>query len=187
MNIIAFGHRQRVGKDTAVKFLVQHLRTSGNKGRIEKGSLAYEMKLQCYKLFGYAGMKHPDHYETESGADDKELLLPIIGKTVRQIWIEYAIGLQNISTTALIDYLLNVSKDTDTLVISDLRRPAEANRIKQKGGHVIRIDRPDTPKATDIIDMAMSSYDEWDDVIVNDGDLKKLYSETIRVADKFKL
>lgn len=187
MQPIAFGHRRKVGKDRASQFIVSHLRLQGDRSRIERASIFYEQKLLCHKLYGWCGLRHPDYYETESGMIDKEKILPKIGKSPRQIYIEFAIGTEAIHPTTGIDYLFHICEDVEKLVISDLRRPCEADRIHERGGYVIRIDKPDVPKATDVVDMAMSAYGDWDAVICNDGDLNKLHREVVRVATMLKI
>lgn len=182
MKIIAFGHKARVGKDTAAKYLVSYLRTA-NKNHsfkdIRHCSFAYELKQRCYDLFGWAGLHSPEHYEAYP--DQKEQILWKIGKSPREIWIEFGNHMRSIYPDIWIDLVFNTNIDADLLIISDLRYPNEANRIIAENGHCIRIDKHDAPIRTDVADTALVGFGGWDLVINNDGTLNKFYKD---ITDK---
>lgn len=187
MIIIGLGNQPQVGKNLVARFLISYLRTHGNRSNIKKCSLTYELRLQCNKLYHWSGLCHPDYYETEIGSKEKNVVIPNLGKTPNQIWSEFYNGLLSIHETTLINYILNFYSDLDILVITDLKRPSEIDKIHDKGGFVIRIDRPNVPKSIDIVDLAMTAYENWDYVINNDGDLNKLHQEVVHIISELKI
>ena len=55
---------------------------------IGKRSFAYKLKQVCHELYGWAGLREPEFYETPDGEQYREVILPEIGKSPRQIWID---------------------------------------------------------------------------------------------------
>lgn len=174
MLIIGFGHRKRVGKDTAAKFLQTHLRIGIRKINIVKGNLAYPLKQQTHELWGWAGLREPEFYDTEEGAPLREVVLPKLGKTPRQVWIDYGNKIREIYPDTWMAYQLHHAKEvikTDLLILADIRYHNEVNIIKDNGGKVYKIVRPDAPISNDVADTALDSYDSWDGTITNDNSL----------------
>lgn len=69
---------------------------------------------------------------------------------------------------------------TDTVIISDVRYPNEAEWIKSKGGIIIRINR-DIPRDPQVMahesETALADYTGFDYIIENNDDLAALYSQ----------
>lgn len=174
MMIIGFGHRKRVGKDTAAKFLQTHLRIGMRKISILKGNLAYPLKQQCHALWGWAGLREPEFYDTEGGAPLREVVLPKLGKTPRQIWIEYGNKIREIYPETWMALQLWHAKEVvkvDLLILADIRFQNEVNAVKENGGKVWKIERPDAPISNDVSDMALDGYTDWDGILTNDNSL----------------
>lgn len=185
MKIIAFGHLSRAGKTTCQQFLVSHLRTNCNK-HAQKGSIAYKMKNDAANVFAYAGLMGYDFYEEKCNEHLRDIKLPLLDLTPVEIWVKYGLLLQSIDEGCLIQSMLHTSHKCDYLIISDLRRVAEAELIQAKGGYVIRVDRPESLCKSDI-DRALSQFTNWNAIISNTGDLKYLHSEVIRVSKDLAL
>ncbi len=174
MKIIAFGHRKKVGKDTAVRFLSQEIRLKKPGCNIMVAGFADKVKDVAYQLYAWAELQ-PKHYY-DSNYPEKEIVLPKIGLTPRAIWIGVGNGIRlAVSDQTWAEYLFNQPK-VDYLFINDLRFPTEADHIKQRGGKVIRIDRPDQPKDTDGADDPLESYDSWDGILLNDKGIKEFHT-----------
>ena len=182
---VAFAHRRRVGKDTASNFLLTHLRLNGHR-KAYRVSFAQKMKQYCYELYGWSGLQQPEFYEREENAILREIALQPIGKSPREIWIEFGMAGRAIYENTWIDLLFTSQKNADVLIIGDCRFLNEVNRIKEYGGAVIKIDRPGIEVSNDVADSALADYTDWDAVITNDGDLKNLHKQVIDLTTKIK-
>lgn len=180
---IAFGHRQRVGKDSASKFLVSYIKTCGFEKELKRGIFARELKYQCHLMFGWDGLEDLDYYDRPENEHKRDIPLPNVGKTPRDIWIEYGMKMREIYEDIWVDLTFH-NADCDVLVISDLRFPNEVRRVRDYGGMVIRIDRPSVPISTDKADNALRGFDDWDYVITNDKDLKEFFRSVQRFAEE---
>ncbi len=180
MYIIGIGHRKYTGKSTAARFLATQYRLHNKGSNVIIRPFAWKLKEISYELYHWCGMKSPEYYEEHP--EDKEDYLDLIGKSVRQIWIEIGNKLRDVYIGTWLDYLLNGTK-ADLLIIPDVRYNNEATAIKAKGGFLIRIDRPDIPHTDDIADVALASYNDWDAIITNDGDIGSLFANIISVVE----
>lgn len=177
---LAFGHEKNVGKDEATKFAIQQARFSGKFRKVEKGAFADKLKEISYNLFKWAGLQPGYFYEENYAA--KEVILPLLGETPREIWIRVANKLREAYPKIWIDGLLK-NTSADFLIISDLRFPNEAEEIKRLGGLILKIERPSIKRSSDDADDALLGYTGWSDVIINDGSLADLNS---KIAVKLK-
>jgi len=171
--IIAFGHRKRVGKDTAAKFLDTHLRCHGL--RSVKLSFASKLKEVCYSMFHWAGLQPGIFYEDDKNAHLREVVLPLIGKTPRQIWIEVGNKMREVYADVWIDNALLGSGSAQLVIITDLRFANEAKKVHSLGGKIFKITRPDVPVSDDASDCALDGFTGWDGVLENNGDLKAFH------------
>jgi hypothetical protein len=177
---IAFGHRKRVGKDTAAKFLISHLRTTGSKASIHKVSFAYEIKRIAHELYSWAGLEEPEYYERNDGS--RSLILPKIGKSPRDIWIDIGMAFRDIYPMTWVEACFRNHSGADIVVISDCRFPNEADYIKERGGFVVKVIRPEIEDTSDVADDAMADYDDWSYTITN-TELGAFYKEIVKFAD----
>ncbi len=169
--IYAFGHRSRVGKDTCVGFLDTDLRIRGIS--VQKVSFAFELKMACHTLFGHLGVEHPIHYENHPEARD--IVLPGLGMTVVGLWIKFGNDMRRYSEKIWIDLALRKDDGTaDVILISDCRFPNEVSAIKELGGKVYKVIRPDAPIRDSVSDEALEDYEGWDGMVLNTGKLDRL-------------
>lgn len=182
MKIIAFGHRQGVGKSTFTRFLIGELRMHNKGIHIVQAAFSDKVKDVAYQLFGWAGLQPGHYYETDYLL--KNQILPEIGLTPRQLWIGVGNGVRQ--ATGFDDtwgqYLLHYTK-ADLLVINDLRFPAEADLIKRHGGTVYRIDRQSSVQVTDGADDRLANYESWTGYIDNNGTLNDLHKRAVQLAE----
>ncbi len=184
MKILAFGHQKRVGKDTAARFAMTHLRSNSKVRKAEKRGFADKLKQVCFELYAWAGMMPAAFYEENGKGPLKDVVLPKLGKSPRDIWIAFGNEVKAAAyRDTWVDYLFSSTK-CDFLVISDMRFPYEADRIKGLGGVVIKIVKPDVPHTSDAADDPLLSYDRWDCVLTNvHGDMNRLYSDVTAIVD----
>lgn len=175
--IIAFGRRKRVGKDTAAKFLLTWLRTHTSLDCTVVGITDPIKAVACY-LYGWAGVKPAVYYENHP--EEKEIVLPTIGKSPRQTWID--IGDCITDHVYLETWARNVVAIPNRIVIvKDLRRPLEANLFKANGGWNVEIENSNIPPSTDAIDRLLEGY-KFDKTIDNSGSLNQLHEKIITLG-----
>jgi hypothetical protein len=182
MKIVAFAHRKRVGKDTAAKFLDTIIRISRPGFQVKKVSFASKLKDVCYQLYGWDGLQPAIFYEAEQNAHLREIALPTIGKSPRQIWIEAGNKLRDVYSHTWVDYALRGIK-TDVLIITDLRFENEAKKVHELGGKIFKIIRPDVEVSNDASDSALDNYTEWDGILNNDGTLQQFHWKIEKIAE----
>jgi hypothetical protein len=182
VKIIAFGHEQNVGKNTACVFLVTELRMRKKGINILVAAFADKVKSIAYDLFSWAGLQ-PGHFY-EDHYDLKNQILPKIGKTPRELWIGVGNGLRAATIeTVWAEYLFNQSS-IDYLFINDLRFPVEAEYILNRGGKIYKIVRPGSGGIVDGADDKLTTWNGWSKIITNDGTLKDFYNKIIGLLDE---
>jgi len=184
---IGLGHYKRTGKDTFANFLLQACRERDPRFTVGKRSFAYKLKQVCHDLYGWAGLREPEFYETPDGEQYREVVLPEIGKSPRQIWIDMGTKAirENVYEPTWLDYLLKGQHDLDVMVIPDVRFPNEAEAIRESGGVLVKIVRPGYGPGPDVADRALLGYDGWDYVIGGDAGSSESLSRLRVWADRF--
>ncbi len=168
---IAFGHRKRVGKDTAGRFLCSDLRIAKRNSNIQVASFATKLKDVCFQLYGWAGLMPGEFYDEPQNEHLKDVVLPLLGKTPRRVWIEMGTHVgRTIFGDTWTEYLFRNTK-CDVCIIRDMRFPNEADQVLARGGLVYRIDRADAPNDSDEADDPLANYDKWSGIIENNGTL----------------
>lgn len=184
---IGLGAYKRVGKDTFADFLIQACRQRDPSFAIGKRSFAHKLKQVCHDLYSWAGLREPEFYETREGEQYREVVLPEIGKSPRQIWIDMGTKAvrQHVYEPTWLDYLLKGQHDLDVLVIPDVRFPNEAKAIRDAGGVLVKIVRPGFGPGPDVADRALLGYGGWDYVIGGDSGSSESMGRLRVWADRF--
>lgn len=182
MRVIAFGHRQRVGKDTAGKMILSHVRCNYKGVNVTRCSFGDKIKEVAYLMYRWAGLQEGIYYENHPKL--KDAILPAIGKSPRQIWIEIGIAGQNIADQTWPEMAFQ-ELDCDLAVVTDLRRPVEIKYVRRFNGIDIRIDRPTEKKVDDACDIQLSQFDEWSATIVNDSTLRDFNKKLISFFEEW--
>lgn len=181
MKLFAFGHRRYVGKDTAARFLINHIRLDFGGIQVQKITFATKMKQICYELFGHLGLQTICYYEDHP--TEKEIIIPAIGLSARDLWIRFGNIMRGFYNDVWIDYALNTITAPIGLV-TDLRYPNEALAIKKHNGILIRIDRECVPIYGDEADSALADYTDWDYIVLNNNSLTDLHKQIIDIVNK---
>lgn len=118
--------------------------------------------------YGWDGYKDPDPYEKHISQEIRQLLQRLGTECGREtisdtIWIDAALGSHGSGLYS------------DNIVVTDVRFPNEAQAIKERGGQVIRIERPGVGPANDHPSETALDYWQFDRVIVNDGSIRDLH------------
>lgn len=179
MRIIAFGHRQDVGKSTAARFLIGELRIRNPNIRVVQANFSDKVKTVAYDLYAWSGLQ-PGHYY-EDNYHLKNITLPLIGKSPRELWIGVGNSIRTIYDPTWSDYLFK-TVHADVLVIGDMRFPTEANAVVATGGCIYRIDRDSAKKITDSADDPLADYTGWTGIIPNNTTLGDFHKEIMKLC-----
>jgi hypothetical protein len=182
MKIIAFGYQKGSGKDTAGKFLDILLRANNIKSC--RASFADKLKDIAFQLYGWAGLKRGIYYETHR--DQKEVVLPTLGLSPRDIWIQVGNKLREVYQDTWIDFVLQ-GTHCDVAIITDLRFPNEGYKLLELGATLIEMRRPGIEVGTDPAEVDLIGWSRWNYLIHNDGSLSDLNSKIKTIADDLKL
>lgn len=180
--IIGFAYRKRVGKDTCAKLLDTVIRVTKPGIKVKKLSFASKLKAICYDLFGWAGLQPGIFYEDDRNAHLRETVLPKLGKSPRQIWIEVGNKMREIYADVWIDNALQGTPNADVLLITDVRFPNECHKVHSLGGKVYNVVRPDAPRGHDLAEISLDDFAEFDGEIINDGSLELLHQKIDKLA-----
>lgn len=185
--IIGLGHRKRVGKNQLGNYLVELGPEYGFKYSFTV-SFASALKQKASELFGWAGMQDENYYERNP--ELRSIVLPKVGKTPRQIMIEFGMKLREIHPDIWLNLTMDEickqnSKVGDGVlaVITDVRFPNEAEKVKSLGGLVIKVVRPDIPDTDDAADSALKCYEGWSGIVDNGGSLDDLKASARKILE----
>ena len=163
---IAFGHKQRAGKDESANYL-----KSKYGGVIVKfADPIYEIEREVFRI---AGLGDPEHLPKER----RRFLLQTIGTE----WGRNQMG-QDIWINAM-DRKLDSLPPESNIFITDMRFPNEAELALEHGFTLVEIWRPEEARvaagATNVnhaSENALEDYDGFDHVIFNNARLSDLYA-----------
>jgi len=159
--------RKRSGKDTVGAFLAQRYGW-------QPESFARPLKTAVRDIFGWTS-EHTD-------GDLKEIVDPFWGLSPRIVMQRFGteVGRQideNLWIRSLQKRLENLSGSTvRDVVITDVRFENEARMVREAGGQIWRIERPDLGPAVDLhpSETEFLLFDA-DEVLVNDGSVQDLH------------
>lgn len=179
--ILAFGHRKKMGKDTLARFIATSLRLRCRKLNVEKRSFAGKLKAVSHSLYQWAGLLGPEYYELYP--EKKDIILPLINKTPRDIWIDMGQKLREMDNDIWINAVLR-NNLPNVMLIADLRFPNEADKVKELGGKVIKVIRTGQEHSDDSADTPLENYPNWDEIVEADS-LNKLNDIGEQLIEKY--
>lgn len=184
MIVIALGHRSRTGKDTLAKFLKNRIIEVNPKLDVKICGFADKLKEACQLIYGWAGVKSGQYYEEHP--EEREIIIPQIGKSVVQLWIDFG------EHGRIYDPMMWVrpmfeNPNTDVLIIKDLRNLIECDFVDMYDGGKYKIEKSDVPHRPNSIDDNLANYENWTDVFKNDGDLNALYAYGCQIVDRLRI
>lgn len=184
MKIIAIGHYRRVGKDTFANFLKDELHRLNPNLRVAKLPWAGKLKDVCHQLYGWAGLRELEFYETEPGASQREVVLPLLGKSPRQIWVDMGTAAvrEKVYDRTWLDYLIKSDLQLDVLLVPDTRFFNEAYTVLDAGGELLKIVRPGYGPGNNIPDRQLLGFDRFSNIFGETGDILELQRWANRYA-----
>lgn len=184
MKTIGLGHYSRTGKDSLANAVIASLQEYDPKLRVGKVPFAWKLKNICYELYGWAGMKPPEWYETTEGEKDRNTVLPAIGKSPVSIWVDMGTPAvrDQVYENTWVDYLLKSDLGYDVLLIPDVRFSNEIEAVRSMGGTLIKVVRPGYGPRKSPADRALLGYRGWDYVVGASGEMTELRRWGSRLA-----
>lgn len=184
MKIVAVGHKKSRGKDTLCNFMLNHLQINCDGCTVRKVGFADKLKDVAYQLYGWAGLHRGVYYETHY--NEKEIVLPAIGQTPRDLWIGVGNKMREVYGPTWIHYITKTDQGVDVLLIKDLGYRNEGYAVREAGGVLIRIDREgpldDDPRETELDD-----WSDWDAIVCNHGSLPDLHAQAVTLCEDYIL
>ena len=173
MTLLAFGCEARVGKDTAVDYLI------GKKGGVKKSFAAplYDIQHYTHTRLGLKIKKDREFLQLVGDWGRKQNEHIFINVLLREIDTDC------VTNDSVTDCVTNdsVSK-TENVYVSDVRYPNEFFVLKNRGFTMVRLTRDNRFVSTDTNVTSHSSENSlqdypWDIIISNNGSLVDLYAQ----------
>lgn len=174
MKIIAFGHRKRVGKDTASRFLLSHLKQHHKELKVARFSFGDQIKRIAHTMYKWGGLREGIYYENHP--ELKEANIPTIGLSPRQIWDALGLFGHQLCGRTWAEMTFE-NADADIGIVTDLRRPSEVEFLQQFGGVFVRVERD--VEIGGEVDRGLLDFHGWNATIHN--------NETLRIFNKLIL
>lgn len=178
---IGLGHYKRTGKDSFANFLIQELAALNPELLVIKRSFAWKLKQICHELYGWAGLREPEFYETKEGELLREVVLPAIGKSPRQIWVDFGTTAvrDNVYKGTWRDYVFKADhsvngRQPDVIIVPDVRFPDETVEIEVRNGLLIKVVRPGYGPGKNRPDRELLGFRRWTNVIGEVGTMSSL-------------
>lgn len=173
---IGLGHYKRTGKDSFADYLIQELVNKRAGVSVTKMSLAWKLKQICYELYAWAGLHAPEYYETKEGSEFREVKLPAIGKSPREIWIDFGTKAvrDHVYERTWLDYVVKSDHEHNVVIVPDVRFPNEFNQFHSVGAILIKVIRPGFGPGPNRPDRILLSEKRWSNVIGYSGEMEEL-------------
>lgn len=164
--IIGFGRRSGVGKSFACHVVKQQFATLYPKIDVKIYDLATPMKDMAHRLWGRLGVMPAEHYERYR--EDRSKVIEGLGCNVTELWCKLVDPLCLIEPGLPVNAMLRASLACDILLLPNIRRPAEANAVKNCGGMLFEIEADAPIQEGAKFDATLEGYSGWDDSLWND-------------------
>ncbi len=185
--IYAFGYKKGSGKNTICRLISSIINCDSPHLSIKTISFADKLKDVAYQLFSQYGLRPGIYYENHR--DKKEVILPELNMSPREIWIEVGNHMRDMRQGIWIDYALQ-EQHTKVILISDLRFTNEAERLKKREAKLVRLDADERLNeeghipGTDPAEIELDTWNHWDWCLDNNGTISALQSQAEMLADK---
>lgn len=182
MQIVAIGYKKSRGKDSLANFIKDHLSIHCKGCKVKKIGFADKLKDVCYQLYGWAGLQRGVYYETHY--EEKEIILPAIGMSPREIWIKVGNMLREVYGYTWIHYVTKNPQSVDVLLVKDLGFWNEAEEVRTSGDDniLVKMDR-EGPMASDGRETELDRWSDWDIIAANHGTLQDLQHIAVTICE----
>jgi len=179
---IGLGHYARTGKDSLANFIIGEAALRGIPA--VKQPFAWKLKQVCHDLYWWSGLEPPAFYDTPEGEGLREVVLLAIGKSPRQIWIDF--GTNAVRKCVYGDTWVRCVLERQYLpgivVIPDVRFPNEVSALTKRPSLIVKVERPGYGPGENEPAQAVIRYAAWDK-IVSCETLRELFSAAVSLVD----
>lgn len=171
MNLIGVSGKKQSGKDTFWKCALIHGWDYENK------SFATNVKKVCSIITGLPIRHFTNHFFDKFRCENKSLreIMQFVGTDLFRM--QY-------NKNVWINSLFSDFTDKSKWIITDVRFINEAEKIKQLGGILIRINRPTINNDNHQSETELDNYDNWDYVIENNETFNDFEDKIIEIMNK---
>lgn len=187
---IGLGHYKRTGKDSFANFLMQEIAGINPRLLVVKKSFAWKLKQVCHELYGWAGLREPEFYESKEGEALREVVLPAIEKSPRQIWVDFGTDAvrDHVYTGTWRDFVFKADHSVDghapdVMIVPDVRFPDETMEFEVRNGILVKVVRPGYGPGKNRPDRELLGFRGWTSVIGEIGTMQSLQHEARRWAN----
>ena len=188
--IIGISGKAQSGKDT-VGSMIAYLKRANDPTFQDYKSVSYVSKERCYNwLWKHVYFALPLKeclcsilnctIEDLNDQHFKTILLPWLNNwSVRDLLQKFGTGIrQTVDKDFWVKSLFkDYNPDFENWIITDVRFKSEAKAIKDKGGILIRVNKPSAGAGSHISEIDLDDYDGFDLIIENTGSLEDLYNK----------
>lgn len=188
--IIGISGKAQSGKDT-VGSMIAYLKRANDPTFQDYKSVSYVSKEGCYNwLWKHIYFALPLKeclcsilnctIEDLNDQHFKTILLPWLNNwSVRDLLQKFGTGIrQTVDEDFWVKSLFkDYNPDFENWIITDVRFKSEAKAIKDKGGILIRVNKPSAGAGSHISEIDLDDYDGFDLIIENTGSLEDLYNK----------
>jgi hypothetical protein len=181
MQIVAIGYKKGRGKDSLANFIKDHLSIHCKGCVVKKVGFADKLKDLCFQLYGWAGLQRGVYYETHY--EEKEIILPAIGMSPRQIWITVGNALREVYGYTWIHYVTKMPQNVDVLLVKDLGFWNEAEEVRTGDDNILVKMEREGPMASDGRETELDKWSDWDSIAGNNGSLIDLQRIAVTICE----
>lgn len=183
MQVIGLGHYSRTGKDSLANRIVDGCQKRGLKAA--KMPFAWKLKQIAHDLYAWDGLREPEFYDTPEGEKFRDIVLPTIGKTPVQLWVDIGTPAfrDQVYKDTWIDFVLRGDHGVDVLIIPDTRFVNECDAVREAGGLIAKVVRPGFGPRPTVADRALVGWGGWDYVVGGSGKMEELGEWAERFSD----
>lgn len=173
MKVLLLGHRKNVGKDTIADIICAEAEKRLGPMRSVKVGFADPIKAQAYQMFKRYGLMPGAFYDEPCNAHLKEVPLPGLNLSPRQIYISLGTWGRSINerlwSDLTADYCQQALRANKVAVVKDLRYKTEPKSFLALELPILRVCVvSNRAGGLDEPDSALLDYKEWDYVFFND-------------------
>lgn len=182
--IICVGHEKGVGKDTFNMYLTDILRAKPARAlRIVREGFADRLYDVCHTIYGWAGFKDRQHYV--KNYYDKEITLPFLGKSPRDILIEVGNHMREYDPQCWYRPVLTKEPGVHCKIIPDLRKVNEFEAAEAMGALRVKLVRGEPSTKDSDVDLQPIDPSRWTVIIDNNGTFPELRKKVLAFVDQY--
>lgn len=158
--------------DQIVKFAIKYLGYNGNKLDLNQRSILQSVGRSWKDLYPDIWLYHNLYGRHKEN----------VGESYDPTFQNYLFAKHQIKTNGIESFFPDIEWHNRNIVICGVRGVKEVEEIKELGGCVFLIERPEVkPKEVHSVESELNEYNEFDEIIVNDGNVDQLLDKVFNI------